>query len=401
MPKTNTSLSVPAGDIYPLVLLGGGHSHAQWIKQWRQYWQKLPQTHVLKSIRPLLISQRPASPYSGMLPGLLTGQYDYDDCHIDLVNLCQKSGCDFKQATCFNIQQVKTGNPLATQPLYRLDLNNEDGQPESIYCTTLSINIGSQPFIPVATETPTSLRPAEPKSVQWRVKPISQFYSQWQKLQERLTTHNEEKIVVSIIGAGAAGVEIACAIKVAQQNYHVQIESHSALPLPNFKIGLQKRCLQRLQQMGVEFIHHPKDSAHTSTADVKIICTQSAAPSWLRATDLSLSEQGFINVDSHLQTPLKGIFGAGDCIHFNPKPLAKSGVYAVRQANTLFHNTCASITQSKLKVFKPQTTFLSIINMGHQYALAQRGCLSMDGYWLWRYKHYLDSQFMAQFKVEP
>jgi len=48
--------------------------------------------------------------------------------------------------------------------------------------------------------------------------------------------------------------------------------------------------------------------------------------------------------------------------------------------------------------FKPQTNFLSIINMGNHYALAQRGRWSLSGFLPWRYKHYIDEKFMAQFK---
>ena len=78
--------------VYPLVLLGGGHSHALLLT----YWQSLnPDKH--DKVRPLLISEQATSPYSGMLPGLLADEYSFDDCHIDLVNLCANSGSDFLQ----------------------------------------------------------------------------------------------------------------------------------------------------------------------------------------------------------------------------------------------------------------------------------------------------------------
>ena len=395
-------------NVYPLVLLGGGHSHALWLK----YWQQLANTHPAKNIRPLLVSENSTSPYSGMLPGLLSGEYDYDDCHIDLISLWQCSDCDFLQQSCINIQKIESSD---FDTLYRLDFkadnlqNNHTEEPPSIFCQTLSINIGSQPFS-LATDTiQHDTLPSDKTS--WKIKPISQFFYNWQslqaKLQQELNTaeasnsiKNKEvsvkKTLISIIGAGAAGVEIACAIKLAQQNCQVQIFSRSQYPLPSFQAKIQQLCLQRLKSMGIDFIGQKNVTSLVS--DFTILCTQSAAPKWLTDTELKLSEDGFIWGDKNLQSSLAGVFAAGDCIYFSPQPLAKAGVYAVRQAKILFHNVCAQLAPSNLEPFIPQPKFLSIINMGNHYALAQKGRWSLHGYWPWRYKRYVDRKFMSQFK---
>jgi selenide,water dikinase len=376
--------SMTPTNVYPLVLLGGGHSHALWLK----YWQQLARTHPAKKVRPLLISENTTSPYSGMLPGLLSGEYGYEDCHIDLVSLCQQSGCDFLQQSCINIQKVESSD---FDTLYRLDFKlNNSVEHASIFCQALSINIGSQPFS-LASDTKS-----------WKVKPISQFFNNWQSLQQKLKTTptnkntSAKKTIISIIGAGAAGVEIACAIKLAQKNCKVQILARSRQPLPNFQPKIQQLCLQQLNKMGIDFIGEQQVTSMPS--DFSILCTQSSAPEWLTNTELKLSEDGFIWVDQNLQSSLPGIFSAGDCIHFSTKPLAKSGVYAVRQAKTLFHNVCAQLAPDMLEIFVPQPKFLSIINMGNQYALAQRGRWSVHGYWPWFYKRYVDRKFMEQFK---
>jgi selenide,water dikinase len=384
--------SMTSANVYPLVLLGGGHSHALWLK----YWQQLDPTHPAKNIRPLLVSENSTSPYSGMLPGLLSGEYGYDDCHIDLVSLCQQSDCDFLQQSCINIQKVENSD---FDTLYRLDFKqNTISEPLSIFCQTLSINIGSQPFS-LAADNESS------DKTSWKIKPISQFFNNWQSLQQALkdTPVDQDlavkKIIISIIGAGAAGVEIACAIKLAQQNCQVQILARSPQPLPSFQPKIQQLCLQQLNKMGINFIGQQQVTDMPS--DFTILCTQSAAPKWLTNTDLKLSEDGFIWVDKNLQSSLPGVFSAGDCIHFSLLPLAKSGVYAVRQAKTLFHNMCAQLAPVILEPFIPQPKFLSIINMGNHYALAQRGRWSVHGYLPWRYKRYVDRKFMAQFKSAP
>lgn len=389
--------SINSNNVYPLVLLGGGHSHALWLKHWQQLDAKNP----LKATRPLLISENCNSPYSGMLPGLLSGDYTYDDCHIDLVYLCEKSNCDFLQGNCVSIKRVE--HPQF-ETLYQLALkSNEKNDTTFVYCEKLSINIGSQPTSLTAINN--SLNSG---NTSWKVKPISQFYNNWQRLQEALSTAESEgtidrlleKPTISIIGAGAAGVEIACAIKLAQKNCNVQLLSKSKQPLPNFSIKLQQLCLKRLHQLDILFVGN--HSAEEDASDFTIICTQSSAPQWLKNCDLNLSKTGFICVDKNLETSLPNIFAVGDCAHFMPQPLPKAGVFAVRQADTLFHNMCLQRSPDSSAVtlipFKPKTNFLSIINMGNHYALAQRGSWSLSGFLPWRYKHHIDEKFMAQFK---
>lgn len=406
--------TISAENVYPLVLLGGGHSHALWLKSW----QKLDAKNPLNKIRPLLISENSNSPYSGMLPGLLSNDYTYEDCHIDLIRLCEKSQCDFLQRHCINITRMEHPD---FNSLYRLEFKPfTENEMAFIYCEKLSINIGSQPTALISNSESGILdsKAIDTNILQhrtsWKVKPISQFYNNWHRLQKVLSAakttkvnHALEKPTINIIGAGAAGVEIACAIKVEQKNCNVLLISKSTRPLPSFSIKLQQLCLKRLNALQIKFIGEVAATENVMTEGANnftILCTPSAAPQWLMNSDLSLSEHGFICVDKYLQTPLPGVFAAGDCAHFTQRPLPKAGVFAVRQADILFKNIYTQLSVSfdaslkPLTPFKPQTSFLSIINMGNQYALAQKGKYSWSGFLPWRYKHYIDKKFMDQFK---
>ena len=74
-----------------LILVGGGHAHAQVIK----LWAKRPIENTSVSV----ISPNPLTPYSGMLPGLIAGHYDFEDIHIDLEKLCRHAAVNFIEAS--------------------------------------------------------------------------------------------------------------------------------------------------------------------------------------------------------------------------------------------------------------------------------------------------------------
>ena len=71
-----------------LVAIGGGHSHALALDLWSRQ-RSRPPAHIT------LISDAVYTPYSGILPGHVAGQYRWSDCYIDLPSLAARAGVDF------------------------------------------------------------------------------------------------------------------------------------------------------------------------------------------------------------------------------------------------------------------------------------------------------------------
>ena len=67
-----------------VVLLGIGHTNAHVLRKWKM--------KPLENAELVCVSNFPISTYSGMLPGVLSGQYPPEKMEIDLVRLCASAG---------------------------------------------------------------------------------------------------------------------------------------------------------------------------------------------------------------------------------------------------------------------------------------------------------------------
>ena len=151
---TNTMQSTPK--IYQeLVLVGGGHAHALALRMLAM--------QPIEGLRITLISPASHTPYSGMLPGLVAGHYNFEQAHIDLTRLCQWAGVRFIQAEV-----------LAVDP--KLQLLSLGGRPSIAY-DVLSIDVGSQPEL-------DSVPGARSYSIP--VKPVAQLWQSWRGVGDQL-----------------------------------------------------------------------------------------------------------------------------------------------------------------------------------------------------------------------
>lgn len=378
-----------------LVLVGGGHSHVGVLRMFAMK----PEPGV----RITVICTDIDTPYSGMLPGYISGHYSFDEVHIDLGRLCAFAGARLYHDAVVGIDRKNQKVICQNRPPVAYDL--------------LSINIGSTPQVQHIEGASTLAVP---------VKPIAQFNQRWLALLDkaRQWPSHRGRMTIAVVGGGAGGVELLLSM---QYRLRHELKALGRSPedlkfvlltsgdtiLPTHNPGVRARFAKVLQERNVE-VHthaevvqvspgclHTRDG-RTFDADETMWVTQAGGPAWLQSTGLALDDKGFILVHPQLQClndPL--VFAAGDIASLVERPLEKAGVFAVRMAKPLAENLRRSLRGQKLLAYHPQRHWLALISTGNRYAVASRGPWGFGGDWVWRWKDRIDRQFMRRFTELP
>ncbi|MEL7284201.1 MAG: selenide, water dikinase SelD [Pseudomonadota bacterium] len=355
-----------------LVLIGGGHTHALVLRKWAMT--------PLAGAQVTLINPDAKAPYTGMLPGFVAGHYDRSDLDIDLVKLARQAGARLIIDRAVGIDLVAKRVRLEQRPDISYD--------------TLSIDVGisSRSFANAALPVP--IIPA---------KPLGDFAAAWTKFLEQAEQQNVPPRV-AVIGAGIAGVELALAmahrLKALSISAIVDLIEAAETPLREISGQTRKPLIKALADSNI----HIRTNATVSDVaeDTAFIVSAAGAEphAWLSETGLQ-TENGYICVDETLQSVIDSdVFAVGDCAHMPFAPRPKAGVFAVRQAPTLFHNLRAHLTEIAPIKFKPQRDYLKLISIGRKAAVSTKWGVGLSGGWVWRWKDKIDRAFMAQFS-EP
>ena len=367
-----------------LVLVGGGHSHVAVLKQFGM--------KPLPGVRLTVICGEGHTPYSGMLPGLVAGHYEFDEAHIDLGALCRFAGARFYGSNA-------TGLDLDRQ---RVHCDNRPPVPYDL----LSINTGSTPNTELVPGAHGNVIP---------VKPINGFLEHWAELSQRVLG-NGSRSRIAVVGAGAGGVEILLAVRYrlsmesgTEKRLEFHLFSGSPEILPSHNARVRRKFMSLLHRQGVK-VHVGAPVTEVapgmlSTADGEqfeldeiLWVTDAAAPAWPAESGLEVDDKGFIRVDNLLRSASHpNVFAAGDVAGIDGTPRPKSGVFAVRQGKPLAYNLRQALLDKPLREFRPQSGFLSLISAGKKYAVASRGSWSVSGRPIWIWKDWIDRRFMRKY----
>ncbi|MGH8766231.1 MAG: FAD-dependent oxidoreductase [Burkholderiales bacterium] len=338
-----------------VVLAGGGHVHAQVLLSFRNF--------VSKHLDVVLVNEVPKHTYSGMVPGVIAGHYAIEEAQIDLGRLALEAGGAFIQG---RVERIDPGEK-------RLFLVGG----ETVDYDVLSLNIGSAPESAGTDAIP--------------VKPFEALFSQWRKILAR----GQLAPRVAVVGAGAAGVELAMAMKFAlgrRSGGSVELFSDRFDLPPAFAVRIQA-ALARLAiplRIGV---------TAGKECDATFLATGPSAAPMLQASGLQTDARGFVLVDASLRSVSHpDVFAAGDAASLAGMRVPKSGVYAVRQGPVLADNLKRAVRGMAMRDYRPQAKSLALLSCGGRYAIAARGDWSAEGAWAWRLKDWIDRRWIARFR---
>jgi selenide,water dikinase len=369
-----------------VVLLGIGHTNAHLLRMWRM--------NPPPDARLTCVSNYSTVTYSGMLPGVLAGQYPRSRMQIDLVRLCASAGARLVIGQVHGLDRERRRLLVHDRPSIPFDV--------------LSIGIGSV----------TSRNAELVDSTALSIKPMQTFLD---RLDERLRSlaarAASRPLRIAIVGAGAGGVEIAFCLPAHVRSVLGGPEPEVALigahdDAPHGGATTTQRVVRRelhQRRIGLKLDHQVAsmrdgqllfDDGRTAEADLVIWATGAEAAGWLSALELATDERGFVLTRQTLQSVTDdAIFAVGDCGTIEGELLPKAGVYAVRQGPVLWSNIQRWLDGRSLVPFKPQLGFLKLLNTGDGQAIAEYKGRAFHGRWCWRLKDFIDRRFMDKYQA--
>jgi selenide,water dikinase len=354
-----------------LVLLGAGHAHVEVLRRFAM--------RPEPGVRLTLIGREAETPYTGMLPGLIRGDYTFDQAHIDLAPLAAGARARLILAEATAIDLAERRVTVTGRPVVPFDL--------------LSIDVGGGPAMPPGSGVP--------------VKPIGQFLARLAALEAEL----RQGARIAVVGGGAGGTELALALaRRYGERARIVLVCDTPQPLESAPSLARSVVRTALVNARVELACGVaagtwangrlalSDGSFLEVATV-LWATGVVGPAILGAAGLACDAAGCARVDDALCSVSHSfVFAAGDCATIEGNPRPKSGVWAVRAGPWLAANLRRASRGRPLRRWRPQAQALAIVGLGDGRALAWRNGIAVAGRSVWRGKDWIDRRWMRMYQ---
>lgn len=363
----------PSGPVETdIVLLGAGHAHVEVLRRFAM--------RPAPGVRLTLIGREPETPYSGMLPGLIRGEYTIEEAHIDLAPLAAAAGARLILGEATAIGLADRTVSIQGRPPVAFDL--------------LSVDVGGVPKVPCAGGV--------------AVKPIGQFLHRLEQLEAELRPGDR----IAVVGGGPAGTELALALAARfAGRFRLLLVSQTESILPAAPDRARAVVERALQSAGIEVSRRVKAGAtqcgRMQVADgpsldaaAALWATGVEGPGFLADSGLACDPAGCVRVDATLRSishPI--VFAAGDCASLGGNPRPKAGVWAVRAGSPLAANLRRAARGAPLRTWRPQRDALVLLGLGHGRAVGWRNGMTVSGAWVWRVKDWIDRRWMRMYQT--
>ena len=375
-----------------LVLVGAGHAQLDLLAAMR--------SRPLADWDASLITPQPVFSYSGMLPGIMAGSIPPADAQVPVAAIARAAGLRVHEASVLGMDAQAR----------RLTLSNGD----TVGFDLLSLDVGSSTL---GLDTPGAAKYAFP------MRPFVRALDLLTQLDAAmLALPRWADVPVVIVGAGAAGVEIAFAlrerIRAAGRVPRVTLVDATAvdgLPLSGFNEQSRRVAGDALRRRDIALISGRVTQVRADSVDVangRASCvlpslatawiSGPAAHAWLARSGLACDSRGYPLAQSTLALNESGsIFGGGDCITLRDAvDTPKAGVYAVRMAPVLAHNVIATARALPAdQRYVPQRDFLALLSTGDGRAILRWRGIALESRWAQWLKSRIDQRYLARYRT--
>jgi NADH dehydrogenase FAD-containing subunit len=356
-----------------LLLVGAGHAHLHLARR--------AAALAAAGYRVLLLAPRYFD-YSGVASATAAGVLDGSVGRIDVRALAAASSLEMHEGTLESLD-----------PQARIAVTSAG---ELLAYDVLSLNIGS-----VADPVGVHVHPSV-----LRVKPLRGLA----ELDGRLRARGAQRAVVTVVGGGSSGVELAAHLSVRSDVAHVQLVESGAGVGAGLPAGARRRIVRLLARRGVA-VHTGRvvrelgerqlvcDDGTVIAHDVALLAAGLTAPPLL--AEIGLGDGRGVPVRATLQHVERDeVYAVGDCALFLPRALPRIGVHGVRQGPVLLQSLLARARGAALPVYEPQRRALAVLDLGDGVGLAARGGLWWYGTAALRLKRYVDRRWLRTYQ-EP
>ena len=362
-----------------LVLLGAGPAHLEVLASLA--------TRPLIGVRITLVMAHPRQTHPAMLPGFVAGHYALEDCAIPLEPLVRRGGVRWLQRSAKALD--------ADQKVVTMD----DGS--TLAYDWLSINTDS-----IQSREQAELTIPGARTHGLFVRPYEAFGALWPRVVEMGVA---KALRIAVIGAGATGLELACAIRHRLPNSAVTLVT-GPLPLgAEYSEPVQQRVHAVLKKRGITVLQDVVTAIEADevrlgcgaslACDVPLLANGVQAPPWLARSGLALDAEGFVAVNPYQQsTSHSNVFAAGEVCTREDHPLPRNAVYAAQDSVALQHNLAATIAGLALKEHRPPERALHLLTCGGRTAIGTWGKYVIQGHWVWWLKNWIDLRFVAKYR---
>jgi NADH dehydrogenase FAD-containing subunit len=357
-----------------LALVGAGHAHLAVIARAGRL--------RTAGLNPVLIA--PATfDYSGLAGAVLAGAIPRRDARIDIAALAQLHRVDHRTGLVSSLDRAARTLTLSDGAVEPYDL--------------VSFNIGS-----------TVDELAGTHAAVWPVKPLTSLFDLHRAIVADLTAGRSPSLIV--VGDGPSAFELAASLIGLHERMGRTPDVILIGPGADADwapAGAPRHLVRSLEARGLRRVRasvvgHAEGEVRLNegrvlTCDHLVVATGLRAPALTANFDLPLDSLGRLRVTPTLQSPDDpAVFAAGDCAAIEGYPRPSAGVFGVRAAGVLIDNLCATAKGKRPGPYRPQTRWLSILDLADGTGLAMRGHRWCAGRLALRLKRHLDLGFVKR-----